>query len=64
MEPWQQEVLIQLRTDRRRNLRPRCHCCDEPILSEQLLDLEPFGLQTMVCEDCVAENMRCTTEIL
>ena len=64
MEPWQQEALLQLQTDRRRNLRPRCHCCDEPILSERFLDLEAFGLQAMVCEDCVSANMRCTADIL
>lgn len=64
MEPWQQEALRQLQTDRRREDRPRCHCCEEPILSEQFLDLEIFGLQARVCEDCVADNMRFTADIL
>lgn len=64
MEPWQQEMLRQLRLDRRRAMRPRCRCCSRPILSEQYLDLEPFGLQAMVCEECVAANLRYTADIL
>ena len=64
MEPWQQEALHQLQIDRRREERPRCHRCEEPILSEQYLDLEPFGIGAMVCEECVAENMRFTADIV
>lgn len=64
MEPWQQEALRQLQADRRRRLRPQCHCCDRPIDTERFLDLEPFGIGAMVCEECVEENMHDLVTIL
>lgn len=64
MEPWQQEVLHQLQIDRRREERPRCYCCEEPILSERFLDLDAMGIEAKVCEECVAENMRFTADIV
>lgn len=54
MEPWQQEAL------RRRPVKLRCRCCDEPVNTEQYLDLTPFGLQAVACERCVYHNLKLT----
>ena len=64
MEPWQEEDLRQLRMDRRKAALPRCHCCEKPIESGQFLDLEPFGIGSVVCEACVEENTHETWEIM
>lgn len=58
MEPWQQEALLQQRQQARRDRLPRCQCCDRIILSEQYLDLEPFGLRGRACQRCTDANMR------
>ena len=36
--------------------RPRCVCCEEPILSETYLDLSNFGLDGVACERCVDQH--------
>ena len=38
--------------------RPRCECCQKPLLGETYLDLEPFGLRGFACERCVAAHTR------
>ena len=53
MEPWQEEDLRQLRLAARLQKRPRCACCDERIPTERCLNLAPFGLNAVACENCV-----------
>lgn len=36
--------------------RPRCVCCDDPITTEQYLDLAPFGLKGLACDRCRDNN--------
>ena len=55
MEPWQEEDLRQLRLDQRRAALPRCYCCDR-IIDSEFLDLTPFGIRAMACEECVGDN--------
>ena len=43
--------------------RPRCVCCNEPILSETYLDLSPFGLDGVVCERCVDRHTHDTDDL-
>jgi hypothetical protein len=38
--------------------RPRCECCNEPLTTDNFLDLSDFGLNGLVCEKCVDRNMR------
>jgi hypothetical protein len=38
--------------------RPRCECCNEPLTTDNFLDLSDFGLNGVVCEKCVDRNMR------
>lgn len=51
MEPWQEEAL------RKRRGKAHCRCCDEPVDTEQYLDLSPFGLQAVACERCVYKHL-------
>ncbi len=53
MEAWQEEDLRQLRLAVRRARLPRCACCDENLPTERYLDLAPFGLRAVACENCV-----------
>ena len=55
MEPWQQEALHRLQLERKP--RPLCRCCGEPIETELCLDLEPFGIRAVACEDCVNRQL-------
>ena len=64
MEPWQEEDLRQLRVDRRRAALTRCHCCDKAMDDGAYLDLEPFGLSGIVCEECVGDNTHEVTELM
>ena len=57
MEPWQEEQLYQMALEVRRQRRPRCGCCGEPVGSPMYLDLAPFGLQGVACENCVESNL-------
>ena len=57
MEPWQEEQLYQMALEIRRQRRPRCVCCDEPVATECYLDLAPFGLMGVACENCVDSNL-------
>ena len=43
--------------------RPRCVCCEEPILSETYLDLSAFGLNEVVCERCVDKHTHDTDDL-
>ena len=43
--------------------RPRCVCCEEPILSETYFDLSPFGLNEVVCERCVDKHTHDTGDL-
>lgn len=51
MEPWQQEALHRQRLEARP--RPLCRCCGLPVNTEQYLELEPFGIRAVACEECV-----------
>ena len=33
--------------------RPKCQSCGEPILTELILDLRPFGIAAFACQRCV-----------
>ena len=57
MEPWEEEAQRQWRVEREQAKLPRCQCCGEPIVSEQYLDLEPFGVDAYACESCVEDNL-------
>lgn len=57
MEPWQEEDLRQLRLAARRARLPRCACCDEHIPTERFLDLSPFGLNAVACENCLEDAL-------
>ena len=43
--------------------RPRCECCNEPLTTENFLDLSDFGINGVVCEKCVERNMRPVTDL-
>ena len=43
--------------------RPRCQCCGGHILSENYLDLSPFGLSGVACERCVDQNTYATVDL-
>lgn len=60
MEPWQEERLQQLLLDKKKKLRPGCHCCGEPVDTELFLDLGPFGIRAYGCENCVRIHMHST----
>ncbi len=64
MEPWQEEDLRQLRQTARRLRLPRCACCDEPLPSETYLDLAPFGLSGVACEECVEMHTGFSDDLL
>ena len=38
--------------------RPRCVCCEEPLMGEIYVDLEPFGLNGYACERCIKASTR------
>ena len=57
MEIWQEEELYQMALEVRRQRRPRCVCCGEPVASQMCLDLSAFGLHGVACEDCIDGNL-------
>ena len=63
MEPWQEEQLYQMALELRRQRRPWCVCCDEPIGTASYLDLTAFGLAGVACENCVDQNLGCTEDL-
>ena len=52
MEPWEEELGWQRQWQRRQSRRPRCHCCERPITTDRYMDLEAFGLNARICEEC------------
>lgn len=58
MEPWEEEVQRMRQWERARERLPRCFCCEEPVTSEQYLQLEIFGTDTCVCARCIRNNLR------
>ena len=43
--------------------RPCCEGCGERILTENYLDLSPFGINGVACERCVDRNTAATTDL-
>ena len=57
MEPWQQELQRQWQVQRTNSRLPKCQCCGEPVVTEQYLDLAPFGVNARACGRCVENNL-------
>ena len=52
LEGYVMEERRQVRWDRVVGKRPVCVRCGEPVVTEQYLDLEPFGLRGIACGRC------------
>lgn len=57
MEPWVLEEGHTRFLEQLRRIMPRCCGCNMPMDTERYLDLEPFGLQAVVCERCMDKNV-------
>lgn len=51
-DPAEQEARRDLAYTARIMQRPRCLGCGIPITTDLYLDLEPFGIQGLACEQC------------
>lgn len=61
MEPWQQQAQHAFHQERLQQRLPRCQCCERPVTTEFYLDLEPFGIRAVACEQCVMRHLGVTT---
>lgn len=55
-EPWVDEAWRDLAHTARVMRCPRCQCCDEHLMGEMYVDLEPFGLRGYACGRCVDKH--------